>query len=736
MSKKKQSTKTTAAPPKAVRAAQQATPPREIWQQPEESQPAMYRRAFTFLAIAVCALTLLMSQFSGINGDDEYQVDYSEKIVNYYQSAGQDTSATYIEKGKMHFYGGTFEFLAGGINRALGYTQFHRSYHRVRHGLIALFGCLAMLFTALLVRQLAGWRAAVLALLFIFLSPRFLGHAFMNPKDIPFAAGFAMSLFFLVRWLRQLPGWDWRTLAGLSIGIGISIGMRAGGILVVAYLGLFAGIDFLLRYGLGGVFSRPKTLLMYALTGASASLVGYVLAVLTWPAALQAPIQLPLEALAEFSQLGVRIRVLFEGLNVMSDETPWYYPLQWIVKTIPFYALVGVAGGLLLLPLMWRRYPPVGVSLVAFAALFPLLYVIYKDSTLHDGWRHLMFVYPGMVALATLFWVTLEAMLRTNKVAQYLLWGILALAMLEPAVFIARNPTLPYVYFNPIGGGLAGAYGHYETDYWGVSVRQAIDWMEEEGILRDDMTDTVRIATSFYYNVSRELGDGYRDRVKVDYVRFNARYALGWDYGIFPSRYIRGPHLLSGNWPNSKAVHTVKANGVPMLAIERDLDRHAYKAEVAMKGQDFATAIAEFTAELEKHPDNELALAGLASAHLNTGSFDAALQRGQEALKVAPDNETALYLVALAYLNQQDVNNAMATLNELLKISPDNAQAHYYLAMCHRARNELSEALRSVLLAIEKSPRLKMAYTLAAELYQQQGDANTAARYQQAANSL
>lgn len=739
MSKKKP-TKPTPTPPRpaaSVAAAAAPRAPRMVWPAAApDADAAPFRRIFIGLLVAMCAVMMAVSQFTGVNGDDEFQVDYSEKIVNYYTTMGQDTAALYIEKGKMHYYGGTFELLAGGTNRVLGNAPTERAYHNVRHLFIALFGGLALLFTGLLVQQLAGWRAAVLALVLLFLSPRFFGHAMMNPKDIPFAAGFAMSLYYLVRWLRALPGWDWRTLLGLAVGIGISIGMRAGGVLVIAYLGLFAGIDFLLRYGVKGVGTHTKTLLTYAATGAGASMLGYALAVATWPAALRAPLELPFEALSEFSKLGIQIRVLFEGANVMSDETPWYYAPLWIVKTIPFYALLGVAGGVALLPLLWRRYALPGVLLVAFAAVFPVAYVIYKDSVLHDGWRHLLFAYPAMIALATLLWVTLEDRVRDNKMAKYALYGVLAATLLEPAVHLVRNPTVAYVYFNPIGGGLSGAYGHYETDYWGVGMRQAVNWLEAEGVLHADLKDTVRITSSFFYNLKTELDPAYRDHVKLSYVRPNSRYANEWDYGLFPTRYIRGAHLQSGNWPTSKTAHTIRANGTPLVIIEKDTDKHIFKAEAALKAQDFATAIAEYEAELKQYPDNEIALGGMANAYLSTGNLPLAEEYAQKMLALVPDSETALLYLGVILLNRQDVNGALGHLNRLLEVDTDNSQAHYYIAMCHRAKNELTQALQSTLKAIEKNPRFKAAYSLAAELYQLQGDANTAAKYQNAANQL
>ncbi|GJM31367.1 MAG: hypothetical protein DHS20C18_03680 [Saprospiraceae bacterium] len=706
----------------------------EGWKTIDTSGEERYRLAFWATSVIVLFLMVILSLGTGINGDDSFQVDYSEKLVDYYTSMGQDTAALNIADGNMHYYGGFFEVITGFVNRGLGLDEFTPAYHKVRHVFIALFGFLSMLFVGLLVRETAGWRAALLALLLLLLSPGFLGHSLMNPKDIPFAAGFSMALYYLVLVLRQMPKPAWKQLLGLSIGVGIALGTRAGGLLLVAYLFLFAALDFLNRAGLKNIGTHFKVGLRYLAHLVVITIIGYLIAILFWPAALVSPIKLPLEALAEFSKIGTRIRLLFEGDNVMSDVTPWYYAISWIGLTVPLFTLAGLIGGLVLLRKMVQQYSVIPVALVFFAAIFPVFYVIIKDSSLHDGWRHLTFVYPPMVAAATLFWVTLEKTFENRRNIKYAIWGILALLMLEPAIFIARNPHYSYVYFNPIAGGVSGAFGSYETDYWGISVKQAIDWMEEENIIGDNVQDTVVIATTFYYNVSRQLGSSYRDRVKVKYVRFNERYTQDWQYGIFPSRFFRGPHLRAGTWPNSKTIKVVRANGTPLLAIEKDTEGFAYAGEKASKENNWQVAVEAFAQELKLHPDNELAWLGAAKAYLNAGDINQAITSSQQALSVAPENETAYFYLGVGQLNKQDLNAAMATFVKLLEINPDNSGAYYYLALIHEQRGEDAQALRNALLAVEKNPRFKNAYLLVARLYEKQGDSQNAARYQQAAS--
>lgn len=709
-----------------------------IWIEHKDPKDDFYRKVFLGVSGFAILVMIFLAFQSGINADDSYQVKYSENVVNFYTSFGEDRSALEnvrigSSEAPMQNYGGFYELIAGGVNRILGFEEIQPAYHNVRQLLIAVFGFFAMFFTGLFVKEIAGWRAGILALILMFLSPRFLGHSTMNPKDIPYAAGFAISLYYLIRILKNMPKPHWKEALGFAIGVGIALGTRAGGLLVIAYAGLFAGIDFLFKYGLKGLGTHFKMIYKYLIYIGGPAIAGYIIAVLFWPAALVSPIQFPLEALGAFSQFGTAIRLLFEGENVMSDTTPWYYGVLWISKTIPLFTLIGLIGSFAFLPKLFKQHSKVAVLLAYFAVFFPVLYILYKGSSLYDGWRHLLFIYPPMVILASLFWVQLEKQFAENLTAKRAIWAILGILMLIPASYIVRNPAYPYTFFNPIGGGVHGAFGNYETDYWGISCKQAIKWLEKEGVLHDNMQDTLYIGTTFHYNVSKQLKPSYADNVIVRYVRFGERYKERWDYGIFPSRFFRGPQLRAGFWPNSKSIYSVKANGVVLTTVEKDENNFAYNGEQALKVNDLTVAVDNFTKEVQAFPDNELAWLGLTRAYLNAGRVDECLAAGQEALKLAPKNETALLMTGIAYLNKGDLNNASLTLEENVEVNPRNSYALYYLALVYDRRNNQVEAVNYAVKAIQANPRFKNAYTLAADLYEKMGDANNAQRYRQAA---
>jgi len=686
-----------------------------------EGDPLL-RKIFYGLAGIGLIVMLALSFKAGINADDKFQVDYSQKLVNYYSTFGKDTSALNVPEGNMHLYGGFFEIVTGFVSKALGVTQLQQTYHDVRHASSALLGWIAILCAALLARSIAGWSAGIFTLVLMFLSPRFVGDSMVNPKDIPFAAGYMMAIYNMTKVLDGLPRPNRWHLAGLVGGLTLALALRAGGLLPFAILFLFAGLHFFMKNGGFSALSNGKTMGRYALIVVGTALAGYILALLFWPYALQSPLKNPFIALSKFSALEVKIRVLYDGVNQMSDKTPWHYPLKWIWLTIPLAAVVGIAGSVLFLPRLLRRYNPLWVLLVFFAGIFPIFYVIYKDSVIHDGWRHLTFAYPPLAVAAGLFWNELSRLFASKKAIQYAVYGVFGLLLADAAAFTVTNPKMPYVYFNPVAGGVKGAFGQYETDYWGISVRQGLEWMEQQGILRADMSEQVIIATNMYYPASRYLAK-YGDKVKIKYLKWERRCDDAWDYALYPTRFLDGSALQKGFWPPDNAVHTVMAGGAPTLAVLKDSDRNCSLGTAYLKVNDWKSAIERFQAEVAKVPDNELAWASLAQAYMTGGMWEECKAAAEKTMEISPDDTQANNLVGMYWMNKEDMGKAKTQFELAIKRDSGNAAAWYYLALIASKQGNLQGAMANLQKSIDIAPNFKQAYELAAQIYEANGDA-------------
>lgn len=713
-----------------------STPAKNWLERPElPAKNPQLHRFFWGLAVLGLVVLLALSFGSGINADDKFQVDYSQKLVNYYSTFGKDSTALNIPDGNMHLYGGFFEVVTGFANKMLGFQPSDIGYHQLRHASSAILGWVAMVCAALFASLIAGQRAGIITLALLLLSPRFVGDSLMNPKDIPFAAGYIMAIYNMAAVLDRLPNLRRWNLIGLALGLGMALGIRAGGLLSFGMWGMFAGLHFLMKNGGLRAFSNGSALKKYAFVTLGIAVAGYVIALLFWPYALQAPLKNPFVALSKFADLEVKIRVLYEGTNVMSDKTPWTYPLKWIFYTIPLTAVVGFAGSIVLLPRLMRRYNPLWVGLAFFAAIFPVFYVIYKNSVIHDGWRHLTFAYPPIAVCAALFWEELAQFFNEKKSAQWAVYGAAGLLAADAGAFIAANPKMPYVYFNPIAGGTAGAYGQFETDYWGISTRQGIEWLEKQGILRPDMPEMVVIATNMFYS-TKQLTAKYGDKVKVKYLKWEKRCDDVWDYALYPTRFLDGSTLQKGMWPPDNAVHIIKAGGAPILAVLKDNGRNCALGVAANKLGDWPAAIERFRAEVANVPDNELAWANLAQCYLNNNQLEEAKAAAEKTIEISPDDTQGNNLLGLYWLNKNDAARAKAQFESALKKEPSNPAAWYYLALIAQSQQDNQTALSNLMKAIQTAPNFKPAYELSAQIYESMGDGANAQRFRAAIGQM
>ncbi len=686
----------------------------------------LYKKIFFGIAAVGLCLMLMMSQFTGINEDDKFHNPYEQKLISYYSSGGKDKAAlAEDQKGKMNFYGGFFDLSSGIVNRILGSSDPNNAmYHKVRHFWNALIGFLIFLFGGLLAKEIGGWRLGILALLMLFLSPRILGHAVMNPRDIPFAAGYVMAIYFITLFLKQIseptegfPIPKWSTLVGLALGIMIAVGARVAGVLVVCYLGLFTLIQYVLLNGFGGIFGNLKKLLPYIAWGGIASIAGFFLALLFWPYGLESPIQHSVKALTQFSNHHANIRILFDGGIAWSRDVPWNYLPQWVAVTVPLFIYIGIAGFLIFFTKIFKRYSLIPLALAAFTFLFPYLYIFYKGSPLYDGWRHLTFTYGSLVVLAATGIYIIYELFQSKKAVTYVLGGVLFLTALDPAIHIARNFSYAYVYFNPLVGGVNGAFGHYETDYWGVSIERGLDWLIENEKIHEKGTkeNPVVILTNKPYPTQKYISK-YGGKIKQVYSNYYRRDQHKWDYALYVSRFMQANHLQAGTWPNDKTIHTIDVSGAPILAIMKEDKNLLNQAHTASKNGEFDKAIQLLQQETQAYPNNEAGWYKLSEAYVRKNDLANAEQAVDQCLKVAPQLTSCMGTKGRLLLQKNQADQAISIFKTALDNDAGDANSAYYLAMIYNQKNDLNSAMKYIQHTLERAPTFGAAYNLAIEI--------------------
>lgn len=675
-----------------------------------------------FFAVILIAM-IVMSLSAGMNGDEEMQTTQANNVLNYYKSFGKDTSAvstTIMKNGNPEFwnlpyYGQVIDNLAAFVARVFHFED----AMMVRHVVNSIFGWLGILFASLLAFRISGKRrAAVFAALFLFLSPRFLGHSFNNIKDVSFATAMMMGVYYITVFLEEFPKPKRSTVIMLIISIAFAMSVRVPGILLMPYFALF-GLVFLIRqYRINSLQKKntitnakkkvkitiPKEqsvsylfwkMLKY---GLGICIAAYIIMVLVWPYALESPIAHVKQAFSGMSQFASGIRQNFEGKMQWSDSLPWYYTPKFIFISIPIAVIIGMLmypffGGL-------KKEKRFTSFIVYFSFIFPVFWIVYTHANVYGGWRHSMFIYLPLVVSAGLGFDALVEFVK-NKYAKIALIVLPCLLLTTPLIHIIKNHPYEYVYFNEFVGGVKGAYGNYEMDYYYHSTRKASEWIIANA-KRSGLETGDKIIVSSWHPAS--VGYYFRNdtnRFTVDFARWYERGNANWDYAIFVITGISPELQKSKFFPPKNTVHTIDVDGKPICLILKRTDKSDMIGFQLKEKKEYDSAIVYLNKAIALEPANEAALFNLVEIYFNMNRLDEAKKYIDKLLTVESHNEMANMYLMNYYLYKNEIDHALQVCDLLKQINFKNAQSYIITSNIYMSRGNLSGAEKELLTLID-----------------------------------
>jgi len=444
---------------------------------------------------------------------DDYGLSFDEETsrllngyINYDFITTQQREPLLFSNEKYH--GPAFEILLVFIEKIFNITD-TRSIYFMRHlCTFLLFFIAVILIFAAAKKYFGNTNAALLACIFLVLSPRIFAESFYNSKDLAFLSVFAMSIFTLLRFQKKQSIGNAALHAFMC---GFLVDIRIIGIIIpVLTIGMFV-LDLI-----HNIFSGQKLVIRPLAYGIFFVLFcGFV--VLFWPVLWIKPLSYFIAAFAEMGHYPWGGNVLYIGEKINSVALPWHYIPVWLGITTPvFYSVLFLTGIVFISGKFSKNilgfYRERKEDLLILACFFiPLLSVILFHSVVYDGWRHLYFIYPAFILIAVKGFVSLE-----NYISDKGFLRLRKIVFAVTAVFLANIlyrmiSTHPYqnVYFNYLAGNPAGKF---ELDYWGLSYRQGL-----EHILHTDKSDSIVIASSDYPAELNMQILPYEDRVRMHF---------------------------------------------------------------------------------------------------------------------------------------------------------------------------------------------------------------------------
>ncbi len=271
-------------------------------------------------------------------------------------------------------------------------------------------------------------------------------------------------------------------MIGFGLLLGAALGIRVLGLLLIGYAGL-AILMRMQQLRAGPMRDRLSFFAQSAIAMTPAFLIGYAIMIAAWPWSALAPLN-PVRGLIDFGAFHYQIHTLLGGhVYDMGDVPRWYVPAYLMIK-LPLIMLAGAAVALLFIlgparaasPLPGRRGE---TALLAIVAFFPVICEVIDRGPAFTGLRHFLFVVPVFAVLAGIGfdWLLVRCAARhrwlangaPRRLPSALAWNASELVRLHP---------YQYLFYNPLVGGLEGASGRYDTDYWVNIMPEAVDDLE------------------------------------------------------------------------------------------------------------------------------------------------------------------------------------------------------------------------------------------------------------------
>jgi hypothetical protein len=425
------------------------------------------RHPILILLILNMAIGLLTFRDYGLSWDEPLFYDYGQASEYAYSIPARLAGTFDLEKsfgasaGDHVTRGPAYLVTAGLFENILEYLGLDIAAAWHLTNFLTFQVCL--IFFYLFIRRWLDVWPATLSTAFFATQPVLWNHAFVNPKDIPFATFFLMSVYL---GFRMVDTWNQaslntRILMSSTILPGIVLGFTTS----IRFIGPYAGLLVFLLF----ISTKNwKAIWAFIPYGTIALVTMYFF----WPFLWPDPIGKFAFVLQAMANAPSDLKILFMGNLYPAYELPRrYFPtLLTYTLTEPTWFLF-IIGTVIAFKKAFQESKDrarFGITFLWFGLIISALIIINPPNS--DGYRHYLFILPPVFIFAG--FAINEILIRIHHNA---IKSLVILMLFLPA--IVANITLhpyQYTYYNTFIGGTGNAFRQYETDYWLTCYREAI----------------------------------------------------------------------------------------------------------------------------------------------------------------------------------------------------------------------------------------------------------------------
>lgn len=421
---------------------------------------------FIFIAIYL-TYSLISYRSFGITWDEQAVYERGKMLYDYFTIPGDSSAKQLTQKQSPQDIWPTYNNSYAAVLYALNPQQSYEAYHLLN----LLFA--TVLFAAAYVFLYAVYKHLWLSLLgplFIVAMPRLFGDIAANPKDMPFAVLFFISIVFM--YMLRLKHNILFKIVILGILFGFTQSLRTIGFCLYPLLFLYDTYQW--RYAKDarrkklGVFLLHEVLYIFAVL-----LISHIPMLLTWPYVAQNYFKNLIDVFQVAKKFPWDGTVFYMGKMYESKNLPLSYLPIWILISTPLFILGSLVGLVALFP---KKIFGNGASALSVSVIcINLLVYFLLKPVIYNGIRHYLFILPFFSILAAVFCI--ELFLSKYRRLKIIVFFILIINICSVMWTQAALFPYQYIYFNEAVGGLRGASNNFDTDYWAASTLESVKWL-------------------------------------------------------------------------------------------------------------------------------------------------------------------------------------------------------------------------------------------------------------------
>ena len=468
----------------------------------------------TFLFIVIFFTGAFAVKDYGVSSDEYqhrlhgfYNLNYvGEKFLpNITKKLRENKNYTKFEDYGNNYYGGSFYNATISFLEILFGIEEKKDQFLFKHYINFFIFFLSLIFFYKIIKlRFSNWKYSCFGVIILFLSPRIFANSFYNPNDLIFLCFCIFAIYYSLIFF-QKPNIKNSVL--ISLFVANAINMRIMAIIIPSFLLLIIFFYLIIDNNLLKKYLKPSLFVFFLLP-----LFTYIL----WPYLWNDPLNNFINTFLNLSNFNLNSQNFFLGKYINFKDIPWYYIPTWVMVTTPIIYLILFFVGCIKIFLFTPNIRTNNTNLVLIDYFFlmivsvPIFATIILNSTLYNGWRHMYFIYPGIIMIALLGFDFFIKNLK-NKFLFYFFLLVILLSFINTALWMVRNHPHQNVYFNKLAGKKFS--DRFEMDYWGLSYKENLEFL-----LDYDTSDKL-----FVYNSSKMemfymllcLNDKDRSRITI-----------------------------------------------------------------------------------------------------------------------------------------------------------------------------------------------------------------------------